>query len=147
VATWTGHETSIYSLYITESDLYSTSADKTARKWDLETGKCVSTFEHLDFVKCAMAVGPYLITGSRDEFIRIWDLSTDKCVKEIVGHFDEVSCLAFHDNKLWSGSIDCTIRSWNIKEQLEEKVVIEPLEEEVSLLTAEEELELAELLK
>ena len=81
-----------------------------------KTGKCEASFSHPDFVKCAVPIldGAYLVTGCRDEHIRVWDMGTDKCVRIVKGHSDEVSCLAVEGQTLWSGSIDGTVRSWNL---------------------------------
>lgn len=54
------------------------------------------------------------MTGCRDEHIRVWDMGTDKCVRLVKGHSDEVSCLAVSGQTLWSGSIDGTVRSWDL---------------------------------
>lgn len=51
------------------------SGDKTAKRWEVETGKCEATYEHPDFVKSVAVSGAYLITGCRDENIRIWDMA------------------------------------------------------------------------
>lgn len=59
--------------------------------------------------------GAYLATGCRDENIRIWCMSTDKCINTVKGHFDEVSSLALIGSTLWSGSLDATVRSWDLK--------------------------------
>ncbi|ORY47801.1 WD40 repeat-like protein [Rhizoclosmatium globosum] len=68
-----GHLTSVYKLHITEDgELWSASADKTVKRWNLEASVSDSTFEHPDFVKCVAVVhGNYVVTGGRDENIRI----------------------------------------------------------------------------
>ncbi|KAI8816790.1 WD40-repeat-containing domain protein [Fimicolochytrium jonesii] len=112
----TGHQTSVYALQIAEGSLWSVSADKTAKRWDLETNIADSTFEHPDFVRslCVFPGGAHLATGCRDENVRIWDVGTEKCVKVLTGHFGEVSDIKLRGSTLWTASLDGTIRSWAI---------------------------------
>ena len=92
------------------------SADQVVSRWNVKTGKMEVQLAHPDWVKCFVAIGPYLITGSRDELIRVWDLGSEKCIHQFEGHFDEVSSLLAHGKTIYSGSYDCTIRSWNLEE-------------------------------
>ncbi|KAJ3131010.1 hypothetical protein HK101_004849, partial [Irineochytrium annulatum] len=149
-----GHLTSVYGLWLEEGDLWSVSADKTARRWDLKSWLPDTTLEHPDFVKCAVVVGGVVVTGSRDENIR-----TGKLVKVIEAHFGEVSCMAQHDGKLWTGSLDGTVRRWELSELMQPDP--DPAEElqvlgtealapdakgDAFKMSAEEEAELAELM-
>ncbi|KAI8613083.1 WD40-repeat-containing domain protein [Chytriomyces sp. MP71] len=109
-----GHLTSVYNLAMVDDELWSVSADKTAKRWNLEAAKPDSSFEHPDFVKCICVHGSYVITGCRDENIRVFDLTSEKCINVIEGHFGEVSCLEVAGGRLWSGSLDATIRSWDL---------------------------------
>jgi len=56
-----------------------------------------------------------IATGSQDKTIRIWNPNDGKLIKELKGHGDIVSAVAFSpDNKiLASGSADKTVRLWN----------------------------------
>ncbi|KAI9339552.1 WD40-repeat-containing domain protein [Zopfochytrium polystomum] len=115
-----GHLTSVYGLVTVETDdgdteLWSASADKTAKRWNLE-GIPDASFTHPDFVKClAVVAGQYLVCGGRDENIWVWDIATEKTVKVIEAHFGEISCLGLHGGLLWTGSLDGTVRGWKIR--------------------------------
>jgi len=70
-----------------------------------------------------------LYSGSSDNTIRVWNTETHETIAilgtiggspllrqssfERKGHTESVLCLAIHENKLFSGSCDRTIRAWN----------------------------------
>ncbi|KAJ3099284.1 hypothetical protein HDU97_003302 [Phlyctochytrium planicorne] len=151
------HLTSVYSLRIIDEDMWSVSADKTAKRWNLVTGKCDMNLEHPDFVKCVCVVGPYIFTGGRDENIRVWDAASGDLLNVIEGHFGEISCMEAVGSKLWTGSLDGTIRQWDLKDIAQYKFIpptVEEIEEQETLanatgskmMTEDEERELAELM-
>ncbi|KAG1139994.1 hypothetical protein G6F37_005644 [Rhizopus arrhizus] len=149
--TYVGHETSIYCVRIWEDDLWTASADKTVRRWNIETGNVDMILKHPDRVKSLALAGPYIVTGSSDDDIRVWDIASGKLVCIIEGHFDEVSSLEIFGSTVYSGSLDCSIRRWpltaaSIKEYNEAKNKKKVEEPTKSGLTEEEERELAELL-
>ncbi|KAF9438886.1 hypothetical protein BGZ76_003572 [Entomortierella beljakovae] len=111
------HDTSVYKLIVDSAEIWSVSADKTARRLDLETNKVDTTLVHPDFVKSIVLAGPYVITGGRQETVRVWSIATGKLIKEIKGHFDEVSGMAVIGTTLFTASLDATIRRWSLKEK------------------------------
>ncbi|RUS22958.1 WD40-repeat-containing domain protein [Jimgerdemannia flammicorona] len=168
-----GHETSVYAVRVLEGEMWTgelgggkimgrvASADKFAKRWNLDIGQPDTSFEHPDYVRCLVIAGPYLFTGARDEIVRVWEIGSGKLVTTIEGHFDEVICMEVHGNTLYTGSLDCSIRKWPIttkelfafKAEVEKKAKegVEPQEEERKIkdgvaMTEEEERELAELM-
>lgn len=66
---------------------------------------------------------------------------------KITAHYDEVSCIHANGTNFWTGSLDFTIRSWNIQDVLNDHVAAEEEIEVIeNLMTEEEERELAELM-
>jgi WD40 repeat protein len=175
VAFFQGHNGSVHCVSIVavehdenESDLdhlviASGGADRTARTWDLKTGKRKLKLKHKKSVgsivvankskqpllatgigcdeiniwdvesglniRVITASGPtqclvfwerfefLLITASADKAIRIYDVFTEECVCTLWGHVEEIRNIAIvpGDNPLLaSGSIDRTIRIWNL---------------------------------
>ena len=63
---------------------------------------------------------------SKNDFICIYSFNdinyififkqTDKCINVIEGHCDEVSVLVYQGRRLWSGSLDRTIRNWTVED-------------------------------
>ncbi|KFM65913.1 WD repeat-containing protein 86, partial [Stegodyphus mimosarum] len=55
-----------------------------------------------------------MATGGEDRTVLLWRVNTSptQCKATLKGHLDYVTCLAFHDKFILSGSADCTIRKW-----------------------------------
>ncbi|KAI7868491.1 WD40-repeat-containing domain protein [Spinellus fusiger] len=151
VQTFSGHETSIYSIKVHEDELWTASADKTVRRWNTETGAVDTVLTHPDRVKSLAVVGGYVITGASDDIVRVWNIATGALECAIEGHFDEVSALAVQGSTVYSVSLDCSLRRWSITpEAMQKYSQAKPFEKKnptSSGLTAEEELELDELLE
>ena len=126
-----GHKSEIYSLAFSPDGHYlvSGSGDKTARKWEMESGRClfvlsiddVTTGENgpLDAGVTSVVLSPdgkFLAAGSLDTIVRIWDASTGKLLDKLKGHHDSVYSVSFSpDGKfLVSGSLDKTLKLWNM---------------------------------
>ncbi|KAG0369087.1 hypothetical protein BGX24_002557 [Mortierella sp. AD032] len=171
------HETTVYRVIVEAGvEIWSTSADKTAQRLDLETKQVDMSLWHPDFVKSIALAGPYVVTGGRQESVRVWSIATGKLIAEIKGHFDEVSSMVAVGTTLITGSLDNTVRRWSLKEQdlvppvpkeddpsvaalslnasastdatetKEEKKVEAEEEHKPGMMTEEEERELAELM-
>jgi len=87
--------------------------------WDIETGKCIRTFEgHQEEVE-SVAFSPdgkLILSGSYDDTIRLWDIKTGRCLRVFVGHQEGVNSVCFSPDGRYalSGSSDNTIKSYGI---------------------------------
>lgn len=158
------HETSVYKLYFDgEGDLWTASADKSARRLVRERGWGVDTvLEHPDFVRDVVMVenAGVVVTACRDEEVRVWDTASGECVCVYSGHFEEVMglCVVEGGRAVVSVGIDGTVRKWGLGkadmgkylDDLEREKKGQDEEEKEkkkeTQLTAEEEAELAELM-
>ncbi|CEP16005.1 hypothetical protein [Parasitella parasitica] len=153
-----GHDTSIYCVRVSGDDVWTASADKTVRRFNLQ-GVQDMKLTHSDRVKSILVAGPYIVSGSSDDNIRVWDIGSADLICTIEGHFDEVSCLGITGSTLYSGSLDESVRKWSLtKESIKEynetreaklkKLAAEEEEKKKKEngLTEEEERELAELM-
>ncbi|KAH0542617.1 hypothetical protein FGG08_003025 [Glutinoglossum americanum] len=159
------HETSIYKIRFADGDMWTASADNTAKRLILEKGvwKTDTTLVHPDFVRDVILddSGRWVITACRDEEVRVWDVATGKLYHTFSGHFEEVTGLALLGQTLLSVSIDCTVRRWSLK-QKDLQAAIAAAEEAkkvggvmgepskpmtVAIITEDEERELAELME
>jgi hypothetical protein len=66
----------------------------------------------------------------------------------LLTQYGEVSHLVIRKNYLYSGSLDCTFRKWDLNDPMlgEAHVEIDEIVNDGVIMTAEEELELAELM-
>ena len=95
------------------------SKDKTARLWDLATGKTIRVFTgHTDAVQ-GVAFSPdgkYLLTASDDTTARLWDIASGQTVKVFSGHSSYIEAVAFSpDGKtIVTAGGDPTARIWDV---------------------------------
>jgi WD40 repeat protein len=154
------HETSIFSLFTASSDdledLYSASADKTAKSVN-PSGEVDLSLSHPDFVKCIVADHGSVFTGCRDGDVRAWSIADGKLTARLRGHFDEVTGLVNQATRVVSVSLDGTVRSWPKNgvemisvskkgDEMEDKGWNEEPAKKRVELTEEEEQELADLM-
>ena len=59
--------------------VYTGSHDRTVRKWDLESMRCVACYTgHTDYVRSVAVDGRWVYSGSDDMSIRVWDPESEK---------------------------------------------------------------------
>lgn len=95
-----GHELAVLSISLSADSNYavSTSKDKSAKLWELQTGREVRSFlGHQASVTCAAlsADARYLLTGSNDKQVKIWEVQTGKEMHSIFTG-DYITDIALH---------------------------------------------------
>ena len=60
--------------------------------------------------------GDKLFSGGDDKTIKIWDIESTKMLEELNAHENGVTCLAFANSELFSGSFDHYIICWDMNE-------------------------------
>lgn len=123
VRTLSGHTDGVMCLQFSETlthpafpILITGSYDRTARVWNLETGREIHCLTgHTRAVRALQFDEAKLITGSMDNTMRVWDWRTGKCLRVLEGHTEGVVCLNFDSNVLASGSVDTTVKVWNFR--------------------------------
>jgi WD40 repeat protein/transcriptional regulator with XRE-family HTH domain len=132
-----GHTNSVYSVHFSPNNqtLASGSKDTCIRIWNAIDGNCLEVLRgHTDGVRCVRYSpdGEMLASGSHDRSVRLWSGLPD--VKGGSSHFKpdakqpDVRVLHGHTNWVWSlafspegdilasGSDDCTLRLWDVKD-------------------------------
>jgi len=69
----------------------------------------------------ALAICPenkYCFSCCSDGNIAVWDLHSQTLIRQFQGHTDGASCIDISNdgNKLWTGGLDNTVRSWDLRE-------------------------------
>lgn len=136
--TLSGHKGALTSLAFSRSGnlIVTGSEDGTARIWQTDTGQELKVLsghaggvtgvafysndeppaKASSLAHPASEIDGLVLTGSRDKTARIWDARTGQVLRELVGHTDGVTSVAFNgDGKLAvTGSEDGTARVWNV---------------------------------
>ncbi|CAJ1389268.1 unnamed protein product [Effrenium voratum] len=121
-ATLQGHLLSVSAVAFSADRrrLVSGSWDKKVCIWDVETASCIQTLHgHTDWVhSVAWSPGGHQVaSASSDHSVRVWDVTAGAVDSVLVGHLQTVSSVCFAANGLLaSGSLDGTVRLWNLKE-------------------------------
>ncbi|CAM9366024.1 unnamed protein product [Lampetra planeri] len=126
-----GHTARVNRLLVHRGhSVYSTSADRTVRRWNAADGSCLAVCEgHTDNVlplALYLAEGDpdnadevpgqvVLAAGGMDGTVRLWD-DTGTALHCLEGHTGPVLCLAVLQTRaaLFSGSADGTLRRWDV---------------------------------
>lgn len=124
------------TLAITPDGLHvvSSAEDKTIRIWDIASGRQLARLKgHRDLIR-TLAVTPdgkYLLSGSVDCSILVWDLCqatssrpgrSPRAMRRLLGHeFPVVSLVVDPKGRFaYSGSTDCKLKVWDLKDWNEE---------------------------
>ena len=57
-----------------------------------------------------------MVTAAFDDTVRVWDLNLGRCIGLLEGHQASVRCLQVEDNIVATGSMDASIRLWDLSQ-------------------------------
>ena len=90
--------------------------DKTAKLWDVASGRLIGVFAHQGPVNAAAFSpdGARILTASADKTAKLWDAATGKLIASF-GHQDEVNAAAFSPDgaRILTASADKSARLWD----------------------------------
>jgi WD40 repeat protein len=116
-----GHNQAINALvWDQEGKLLTASADKTVKRWDLETGTIETTYKgHLLSILDLATQGNLLATASQDRTIKLWEIDQEKPFATLAKHTWPVKAVALSPNGeiVASGGDDNQIILWDVKTQ------------------------------
>lgn len=113
---YAGHRSSVLTLSIWNTMLFSGSADNAIICWNEENGQIFRIYNGLTYPVDALAIfDNNLFSTGRDNTILKWSIESgiiEKTFYDINGK--GISCFAFEQGRLYSGSMDGTVVKWNL---------------------------------
>jgi tetratricopeptide (TPR) repeat protein len=105
------------------------SADERMRLWEVESGRCLRTFERHTVPVNAVSLsadGRLALSGGDDKTLRLWEVESGRCLRTLEGQ-DWVSSVSLSaDGRLaLSGSNDGTLRLWVLDWELEAREAVD----------------------
>jgi WD40 repeat protein len=99
--------------------LATASRDKTAKLWEVVTGRELKSFKgHTAFLTSVRFSpdGRKLATGSEDRSVKLWDVLSGRELASLKGHTAEIVSLSFSANgrQLATASLDNTVKIWDV---------------------------------
>ena len=82
-----------------------------------EPGSSIKELQaHNDMITALDFDAPFgtMITSALDDTVRVWDLNLGRCIGFLEGHHASVRCLQVEDNLVATGSMDASIRLWDL---------------------------------
>lgn len=82
-----------------------------------EPGSAIKEFQaHNDMITALDFNAPFgmMVTSALDDTVRVWNLNLGKCIGLLEGHHASVRCLQVEDNIVATGSMDASIRLWDL---------------------------------
>ena len=55
-----------------------------------------------------------MVSAALDDTVRVWDLNLGRCMGFLEGHHASVRCLQVEDSIVATGSMDASIRLWDL---------------------------------
>jgi len=113
VQTYKGHKRAITSVHTCAGKLYTGSADRTIREWNMESGECSTVMNgHMDAVTSIASTAGSIISGSSDATAKKWTLDGENVIT-YTGHAESVNTVTVGGGKVYTGSSDRTVREWD----------------------------------
>jgi len=124
IKTYSGpHNHEINDVVVTEdnSKFASCGGDKHVFFWDVTTGQVIRKFVGHDRKVNALVWGPgeeVLLSASHDKTVRIWDMRTRSrgSIQTLDDASDSVLCVCVAGNEIVTGSVDGTVRYYDIRQ-------------------------------
>lgn len=73
---------------------------------------------HNDMITAVDFDAPYgtMVTAALDDTVRVWDLNNGRCMGMLEGHLSSVRCLQVEENIVATGSMDASIKLWDLSQ-------------------------------
>jgi hypothetical protein len=99
--------------------LFSASADKTLKVWNLANNTCLAVLEHpAPVMSLSSGEDGTLFSSCGDRIIRAWNWKTNTCQTIPTEHKGNIYSVAIHNKKLYSSAEDPIIRIWDLEKNV-----------------------------
>lgn len=113
-----GHRAAVMSM-VTDSTgktLYTGSADKTIRSWNIQRGEALKVMEgHEGPVMCLTVINKLMYSGSQDGTARCWVREFGDCTRIYRGAKHSIVAIKFQESILYTASGDTCVRAYDAK--------------------------------
>ncbi|KAK5165503.1 Mitochondrial fission protein [Saxophila tyrrhenica] len=85
----------------------------------MEPGSRIREFQaHNDIITALDFDAPFgtMVSAALDDTVRVWDLNAGRCMGLLEGHLSSVRCLQVEDNIVATGSMDASVRLWDLSQ-------------------------------
>lgn len=115
--TYVGHQNAVVSLILWEEMLFSGSVDNKAICWNEKNGQIARIYNgHTSTVRVLTIIDNFLYSGDENGAILKWIIDTGVIEKRFPGHHtNAITCFAYTNGVLFSGSIDTTVIRWHLE--------------------------------
>ncbi|XP_019850390.1 PREDICTED: E3 ubiquitin-protein ligase TRAF7-like [Amphimedon queenslandica] len=108
---------SVYSLLVTANYVACGTYENKINVWNIETLESVGQLTgHFGIVYALHAIETpgqtKLFSAAYDKTLRVWNMEHLTCSQTLIRHESSVTCLAMARGRLFSGSVDSTIKVW-----------------------------------
>ncbi|CAI8007245.1 E3 ubiquitin-protein ligase TRAF7 [Geodia barretti] len=108
---------SVYSLAVTEEHIICGTYENKICVWDVKSLKNVADLTgHVGIVYALQVMespgSTRLFSACYDKTLRVWNMQHMTCAQTLVRHESSVTCLAISRGRLFSGSVDSSIKVW-----------------------------------
>nr|XP_034313400.1 E3 ubiquitin-protein ligase TRAF7-like isoform X7 [Crassostrea gigas] len=110
-------EGSVYSLAVTTHHILCGTYENVIHVWELSSKELVVTLKGHTGTVYSMAVlhtssGTKVFSASYDRSLRVWSMDNMICTQTLLRHQGSVACLAVSRGRIFSGSVDSTVKVW-----------------------------------
>lgn len=112
---YVGHESTVYTLFLWNTMLFSGSADTQIIGWNEETGEIIRIYYgHKSPVRLVAIYDNYLVSSAHLTVLVKWNIDDGRAVEVFPdGHRNLVLSFAFDQGSLYSGGLDAAAIRWN----------------------------------
>ncbi|XP_064406135.1 E3 ubiquitin-protein ligase TRAF7-like [Halichondria panicea] len=110
---------SVYSLAVTNQHIICGTYENKINVWDVKSLESVAELTgHVGIIYSLQVIegptpgGTRLFSACYDKTLRVWNMEHMTCAQTLIRHDSSVTCLAIQRGRLFSGSVDSTIKVW-----------------------------------